>query len=339
MEPFDGLCIIPFFPEGGRLTAEDTHWVLEGDLLIPAAQTPYAQDRVFGYQHSHLPSWVEEKTGGRVKAGQVVSVSLDQLREGGPVQAFETLMKVERGGIVIVNALEDRDLEVFVKGLMMVEAQGKRFLFRTAASFVKIAAGITDQPLLSRQKLISEEIDGGALVIVGSHVPKSSIQLEALLRVPGTIGLELSVRDILNPGAKENHIRDIVNRVNNSLKEEMDVVIFTSRELVSGEDYQSNLRIGQRVSSALVAVVNGIEVRPRYIIAKGGITSSDIATKALGVKSARVLGQVIPGVPVWKLVTGSRWPGMSYFVFPGNVGEETALGEILSTLRWQQSPS
>jgi uncharacterized protein YgbK (DUF1537 family) len=65
---FDGICIVPFFPEGGRFTVGNVHWVLEGQQLIPAALTPYARDPVFGYIHSELPLWVEEKTGGRICA-------------------------------------------------------------------------------------------------------------------------------------------------------------------------------------------------------------------------------------------------------------------------------
>ena len=263
----------------------------------------------------------------------MISVTLDNLRGGGPNQVSEILQGVEKNGVVIVNAVGDRDLEVFVVGLMLAESQRKHFLFRTAASFVKIAAGITDQALLSPKDLVGDGAEEGGLVVVGSHVPKSSAQLDALLQVPGVIGLELSARDILNPESRENHIRDIVNRLNTTLGDRRDVVLYTSRELVMGVNHDATLYIGQQVSSALVEILRGVEVRPGYLIAKGGITSSDVATKALGVKAARVLGQVIPGVPVWKLVPGSRWPGMSYVVFPGNVGSDDALAEIVTTLR------
>lgn len=332
MEPFNGVCIIPFFPEGGRFTADDVHWVLEGELLVPAAQTPYAQDRVFGYRYSHLPSWVEEKTQGRVKASQVLSVSLDHLRGGGPNMVSEILEQVEEYGVVIVNALQDRDLEVFVSGLLLAEAHGKHFLFRTAASFVKIAAGTSDQPLLSRKDLIREATAAGGLIVVGSHVPKSSAQLQALLQKSDIRALELSVQGILNPDTRGNHINDLIRQLNLSLAEGRDTVVYTSRELVLGADHDSTLHIGQQVSSALVEILKGVDTRPRYLIAKGGITSSDLAAKALEVKAARVLGQVIPGVPVWRLVAGSRWPGMSYVVFPGNVGRDDALVEIVTTL-------
>jgi len=92
------------------------------------------------------------------------------------------------------------------------------------------------------------------------------------------------------------------------------------------------LDIGRRVSDALIAIVQGLAVTPRYLIAKGGITSSDTATHGLGVRRAVVLGQAIPGVPVWQLGAESKYPGLGYVVFPGNVGADTALADLVARL-------
>jgi uncharacterized protein YgbK (DUF1537 family) len=80
-------------------------------------------------------------------------------------------------------------------------------------------------------------------------------------------------------------------------------------------------------------VVRALTIRPRYLVAKGGITSSDIATQGLGVRRALVLGQILPGVPVWQLGPETRHPALVYIVFPGNVGGPQALAEIVTTLR------
>ena len=78
--------------------------------------------------------------------------------------------------------------------------------------------------------------------------------------------------------------------------------------------------------------VSSLAVRPRFLVAKGGITSSDIGVHALQVRRATVLGQALPGVPVWKLGAESRYPGMSYVVFPGNVGDEDGLRSLVENL-------
>jgi uncharacterized protein YgbK (DUF1537 family) len=87
------------------------------------------------------------------------------------------------------------------------------------------------------------------------------------------------------------------------------------------------------VSASLVAITRSVSHRPRYVLAKGGITSSDIATRGLDVRRAMVLGQILPGVPVWQLGQESRFPGLAYIVFPGNVGSAQALAEIVSGLK------
>lgn len=326
---FDGVCIIPFFPEGGRFTIGDTHWVQEGERLIPAAQTPYARDSVFGYQHSRLPEWVEEKTAGRVKAAQVHTISLETLRLHGPNRIAEQLRNVRHGAVVAVNAAHDRDLEVFVAGLLLVEAEGMRFLFRTAASFVKVASGLADKPLLCAEELVGGQ---GGLIVFGSHVPKSTAQLAALRSMEGVEAIELEVAQVLEGSQRQPAIARAIEAANLALRNGKDALLFTSRLLVSGNSQAESLAIGKSVSQALMEIVHGIEHKPRFIIGKGGITSSDLATEGMGVRAARVLGQVLPGVPVWKLGPGSRWPGATYIVFPGNVGDEGAVARVVSLL-------
>ena len=87
------------------------------------------------------------------------------------------------------------------------------------------------------------------------------------------------------------------------------------------------------MSGFLVSLIQGIQVRPAFIVAKGGITSSDLATKGLGAVKAFILGQLIPGVPVWQMSQESKFPGIIYTVFPGNVGDHTALVEVCKMLR------
>jgi uncharacterized protein YgbK (DUF1537 family) len=216
---------------------------------------------------------------------------------------------------------------------MRAEREGKRFLYRTAASFVKTAAGLESKPLLKRKDLVGGKRAKGGLIIFGSHVPKSTAQLEVLQKVEGVEAIELSVREIVLEEERENTIERVRSFTNSSLKEGKDTVIYTSREVVLGLDAEATLDVGKRVSSALVEVVKGIEVQPRYLIAKGGITASDVATKGLHVRASRVLGQVLPGIPVWQLGQESRWPGLGYVVFPGNVGEVDAVAEIVSMLK------
>lgn len=100
-----------------------------------------------------------------------------------------------------------------------------------------------------------------------------------------------------------------------------------------GEDRKEDeLKLSVQISDAVTSIVKRLEVRPAYIIAKGGITSSDIGTNGLEVKRATVAGQIRPGIPVWTTGNESKFPGISYVIFPGNVGTKTDLREVVEML-------
>ncbi len=107
------------------------------------------------------------------------------------------------------------------------------------------------------------------------------------------------------------------------------MALYTSRELITSVNATESLAIGRRVSAGLVGVVRGLATKPRFLLAKGGITASDVATQGLGIKKALVMGQILPGVPVWQAGPESRYPGMATIIFPGNLGGPEALVEVV----------
>lgn len=330
-QSFDASLIIPFFLEGGRFTIGNTHYVAEGDQLVPAAETPFARDAVFGYRSSDLRDWVEEKTHGRVRAADVHSVTIQQIRSGGPHAVTDALRDLGTGDVCVVNAASMRDMEVFVSGLLQVESSGKRFLYRTAASFVQVRAGISPRPLLTAEELGLPK-QGGGLFVIGSYVPKTTAQVEELLARTAITPYELDVTTLLDTRTRHDAIAGAVDVIDAAAAKGEDVALYTSRELVTAENAEESLRIGQILSESLVAVVRGLSARPRYLVAKGGITSSDIATRALNIRRAQVMGQVLPGVPVWQAGAESLYPGLAYVVFPGNVGDKDALVKVMRTM-------
>jgi len=333
---FDGWIISPFFPEGGRYTVNGVHYVDEGGWLVPAAETEFAKDSVFGYQSSNLCQWIEEKTGGRIASDDVSSVLIKDLREGGPEQVCSILSQLQRGSICVVDAVSYRDLEVFILGLLNAEEQGEKFLYRTAASFVQVRSGLTPRPLLTVSDLNLPD-SGGGLIVVGSYVPRTSEQLDMLLTQPNIIQTEASVDALIDDKLSMDEIKRVALISDQALNSGKVMVIYTSRELMTGKDAKSSLSIGQSISKGLVNILHKISATPRYMLAKGGITSSDLATDALKVKKAMVCGQILPGVPVWKLGNESRYPDLVYIVFPGNVGDSGSLVDIINKMKLEQN--
>jgi uncharacterized protein YgbK (DUF1537 family) len=331
-QQIDGILIIPFFLEGGRLTVHDIHYVAEGEWLVPAAETEYARDASFGYKHSNLREWVVEKNEGQIPLQEVASISLDDIRVGGVKKVGECLMQLRNRRVCVVNSVTYRDLEVFVSGLLQAEGMGRRFVYRTASSFVRVRGGLPDRGLLKGDDIVKTRQQGG-LIIAGSYIQKSTLQIEAVQALPNVISLEVEVGKLLDSSQRIDEIGRVVKQANEGMAAGQDALVYTSRKLITGQDASSSLQIGQVISAALVQIVQGIHKKPAWIIAKGGITSSDVATKGLGVRRAQVLGQAIAGVPVWQTGPESRWPGLVYVVFPGNVGGPDAIAAMVKILR------
>ena len=322
------LLLVPYFEAGGRYTVNDVHYVADDDALVPAGYTMFAKDAAFGYRSSNLCAWVEEKSGGAIKAPDVKTISLNDIRIGGPAAVIAKFSALCDGEVCIANAAAPRDLEVLAWAALQAEKLGSRLIYRTAASFVAARLGIGPSLLWQPVHHRSGGEHGG-LIMVGSHVPKTTQQLESLLAKSAVVPLELPVIDLLDDELRGEILCHAIERANDGIRAGRDVVVFTSRVLISGGGAEESLAISSQVSEALVELLRGIDAAPRFIIAKGGITSSDLATRALGVKRSMVLGQILPGIPVWELGPETKFPGLPYVVFPGNVGGPESLAEAL----------
>lgn len=315
----DGEILMPFFKEGGRFTIGDVHYVQEGDYLIPAAETEFAKDKTFGYTNSNLAAYVEEKTCGAFQKSSVTCISLDELRGGDIDKITARLESVRDFNKVIVNAADYVDVEIFTLALLKSK---KNFLFRTAAAFPKIIGGVKDKNFLTRAELIDTDNPNGGLIIVGSHVKKTTAQLDELKKISSVAFIEFDT----------DSVDKIIRQAEENISRGQTTAIYTSRNVRDLGSAEKNLAASVKISGALTNVVNRLNVRPKFLIAKGGITSSDIGTKGLGVKKALVLGQAAAGIPVWKIGAESKFPGMSYIIFPGNVGNVDTLRKIVEQL-------
>ncbi|KAK7540882.1 uncharacterized protein J3D65DRAFT_616809 [Phyllosticta citribraziliensis] len=332
----DAWVLAPFFLQGGRYTIGDVHYVAEGETLLPAGETPFAKDATFGYKSSDLKDWVEEKSKGVIKKDRVVGLGLEDIRVGGPARVEELLNNFPKGSVVVVNAAAEEDMDVVVLGLLAAAAKGKRFLFRTAAAFVSARLGISPIPPITAEQLhLSRE--AGGLIIAGSYVPKTTAQLEALVSKSGKklATVELDVEKLLaSPESAGEAIAGALATAEREIAHRQDVLVMTSRKLITGDDAKKSLDIGSVVADALVKFMQQVKIRPRYVIAKGGITSSDMATKGLNMKKATIVGQAAPGVPLWRCDEETcKYPGLPYVVFPGNVGSADTLFEVVD--RWR----
>lgn len=352
--PTDGVVIVPAFPDAGRVTIGGTHYARAAQgALTPVAETEFARDATFGYANSVLADYVEEKSGGRYRAADAIVLDLTLLRSGTPAESASTIADALGAAVdrapVVADAVTENDLRRLALGLEEAERRGKRLVYRVGPPFVRGRLGqevrepLTAAEAFGAGALGEDAPQHGGLVVVGSHVGLTTRQLESLLRRHNALQvIELDVERLLSddPAESAGHVAETAERVTAALAQG-DVVVHTSRTLVTAGDPAASLAIARKVSGALVDVVRHTlgAARPRFVIAKGGITSSDIAAHGLQIRRAIVRGPMLPGiVSLWEPMEGPA-KGIPYVVFAGNVGGDESLADVVEKLSATMNPA
>ncbi|QLE54163.1 four-carbon acid sugar kinase family protein [Nostoc sp. TCL26-01] len=328
---FDAHFLVPAFFEGGRITRDSIHYLMIDGVPTPVHETEFARDSVFAYHHSYLPKYVEEKTQGSIKAESVERFLLADIRHG----SLERLLKLTGNQCAVVDGETQTDLNRFAVDVLAAASQGKRFLFRSAASILTALAALPPQAIAAEN--MAEYVRQGkpGAVIVGSHVKKTTQQLAALLEVAGTVGVEVNVGRLLSdqPDIDAQILSEITEDVKTIHHNGKTPVVYTSRQELIFNDVKTRLDFGIRVSRLLMDVVRNLPSDIGFLISKGGITSNDVLSTGLALTSARLLGQILPGCSM--VITPPdhpQFPKLPVVLFPGNVGDADALGKIYQRL-------
>lgn len=336
--PFDAHFLVPAFFEGGRFTRDSIHYLVVNGVPTPVHQTEFAKDSVFGYRHSYLPDYVEEKTQGRIKANTVERFLLKDTRTG----TLERLMALHHNACGVVDAEQQSDLDRFAQDLLTAAAQGKRFLFRSAASLLTALAQLPPQPVAAEQ--MAQYVRGGkpGVFVVGSHVQKTTEQLTHLLNQPSITStvtghptghpiadIEVAVGLLTDPDMYPKLLKATLQAVHAAYQQGKTPVVYTSRQELQFADVETRLAFGVTVSALLMDIVQGLPADIGYLVSKGGITSNDVLSKGLKLRTARLLGQILPGCSVVRTAPDHpQFPDLPVVLFPGNVGDAAALTTV-----------
>jgi len=329
--PFDAHFLVPAFFEGGRVTRDSVHYLMVDGFETPVHETEFARDSVFAYHHSYLPDYVEEKTKGRIPAAAVERFLLDDIRKG----SLERLQHLSGNQCGVVDAETQADLDKFAADVLAVAAEGKHFLFRSAASILTSLASLGPQPVAAAN--MAEYVRQGkpGAVIVGSHVKKTTQQLKPLLEAPGIVGVMVDVVPLLDESEAQRTelLASTLAKVHEIHAEGKTPVVYTSRQELSFKDVQTRLKFGASVSGLLMDIVRGLPSDLGFLISKGGITSNDVLSTGLALRSARLLGQVLAGCSMVRTPANHpQFPNLPVVLFPGNVGDNKALVTVYERL-------
>jgi uncharacterized protein YgbK (DUF1537 family) len=333
--PFDAHFLVPAFFEGGRITRDSVHYLKVDDKLTPVHETEFAQDSVFGYSHSYLPDYVAEKTAGAIAAHQVEQFLLEDLRSG----CLDRLLTLSQNCCVVVDAQQQSDLDRFAQDILTAAATGKRFLFRSAASLLTALAQLPPQPVAAAQ--MAQYVKGkqpGAFV-VGSHVQKTTEQLTYLLEQPNIAGIEVQVGRLQE--GRDTYavvLKETLETVRSHHAQGQTPVVYTSRQELQFAHPQTRLQFGMTVSALLMDIVQGLPTTIGYLVSKGGITSNDVLSQGLNLRSAWLLGQIIPGCSVVRTSPEHPlFPDLPVVLFPGNVGTKKSLALVYQRFAYKSS--
>lgn len=328
---FDAHFLVPAFFEGGRFTRESIHYLVVKGVTTPVHETEFAQDSVFGYSHSYLPDYVAEKTQGRISPAQVTRFLLPELRQG--IQP--RLEELSGNQCCVVDGETQGDLDQFARDILAVAAKGKKFLFRSAASLLTSLAGLPPQPVAADQMFEYVRDGKPGAIIVGSHVQKTTEQLEKLLEESGVVGVEIDVADLLGNATttRAELLTETLAKVAEIHQAGKTPVVYTSRQELTFPDVETRLNFGSAVSGLLMDIVQGLPEDIGFLISKGGITSNDVLSTGLALTTARIMGQILAGCSI--VLTPEdhpQFPNLPVVLFPGNVGDTTGLATVYRRL-------
>ena len=325
--PFDAHFLVPAFFEGGRITRNGVHYLIVEGVPVPVNETEFARDSVFGFSHAFLPDYVEEKTGGRIAAQAVERFGLEDVRgDLGP------RLRALSGNLCgVVDAERPSDLDGFARQVLDAVGEGKRFLFRSAASLLTALAALPPQPVAPAAMSTYVRDGRSGVVLMGSHVEKSTRQLRYLIDHTDVVPIEIDLDRLI--AEEDVLLKDLLGRIETAQQEGRGVVLFTSRGERQFPSTAERLAFGEQVSGFLVKIVRNLPQEIGFLISKGGITSNDTLSRGLALRTARVLGQIRAGCSVVRCPEDHpRYPDLPVVIFPGNVGGDEALAEAYEIL-------
>ncbi|MEB3350724.1 MAG: four-carbon acid sugar kinase family protein [Cyanobacteriota bacterium] len=336
--PFDLILLVPAFLEGGRTTVDGVHR-LHGQ---PVHESAFGRDGLFGYRHSFLPAWVEEKSGGRWPAaavGRIGRAELDAAAAGpdGRAALAARLAALAGGTLLAVDAERPEQLAALAAVLRSLAdpagGRPRRVLFQSAASLLNALAALPAALLPAGRAAALRRRDGtGAprpgLVLVGSHVPLADAQLARLLEQPGCALVELPVARIhrlLEGPLLASLEADWLAQLRQVLAAGRTPVLATSRGELACRHAAERRALGLALAALMARLAAALAPDLGYLISKGGITSHTLLAEGLDLARVELEGQIAPGLSLVLTPENAGVPGLPVVTFPGNLGDGEGL--------------
>ncbi|MCX5932163.1 MAG: four-carbon acid sugar kinase family protein [Cyanobacteria bacterium] len=326
--PFEATLLVPAFLEGGRTTVEGVH-LLHGE---PVHHSAFAADARFSYPTSHLPAWVEHKSGGQRRAEAVQRITLAELEPAGHQALVERLLALDGNPVVVVDAQRPEQLQALAEAIRAVLPR-RRLLVQSAASLLQALAALPTQPLSPAELARWRRSAAPGAVLVGSHVPLSDQQLQPLLAEPACAAVELPVERVLATIRREDADQaleplrqELQERLEQAWRSGRTPLLFTSRGERPCRDAGERQHLSLSLAGLMARLAAGLPPELSYLISKGGTTSQTLLRDGLALAAVRLEGQLLPGLSLLRLPADHpRFPQLPLLTMPGNLGDSGTL--------------
>ncbi|MEB3233147.1 MAG: four-carbon acid sugar kinase family protein [Leptolyngbyaceae bacterium] len=320
--PFDAHFLVPAFLEGGRITCHSNHYVRIDGHDIPVHHTEFARDPLFAFHHSYLPDYVEEKTKGKILATAIARLQRSDLQAG----CLDQLRQLQNNQCVVVDGEVQADLDCFATAILTAVSEGKRFLFRSAASLLTALVQLPPQPVSPEAMATLTRQGKPGVVLAGSYTAKTTRQLERLRQRPDVQGVEVDIAALMQTDDATALLEGAIAQINTLHQQGQGVVVYTSRQAITCEEAAQQLALSHRVTAFLNDIGRNLPETTGFLICKGGNTANTTLSHALTLQSVRLLGQLVPGCCIVRTAADhDRFPLLPVVMFPGNVGDEATL--------------
>ena len=340
--PFDATFHIPAFIEGERLTINGKHFVQN----IPAHKTIFAKDKIFGYDSNNIKEILYKKSKSRIKLDDIKNLDLSdinnlQFTANDPI--FLKIKNLNNNAQIIVDAKNYIHLNKFCLLINKLSFE-KKFLFRTAASFISAISRIGENPKsktyyskLRRKDKNNTYLRG--LIVVGSHVETSSLQIKNLLKFTKYKPVEINVQDFyqllkFNDGEKLIKVlkNNLVSQIRNLINKQFTPVLFTSRKEISCKSEYEEFQFKKILSLFIAEIIHELRHEIGYLVSKGGITSNVILSEGFKADIVYLEGQIMTGISVLNVNLTKINTYIPVITFPGNIGNPDTLKKVLDIL-------
>ncbi len=340
--PFDATFYIPAFIEGNRITINGSHFVNN----IPVHETIFAKDKVFGFATSNIKELLYKQSNCQINKEKIENITITDLESldiSNKKPFFEYIKKLSNNTKVIVDAKNYSHLNQF-SFLIKELAKKKKFLFRTAASFISSLSSIETNnkqniyySQLRRKNKNNAFMQG--IIIVGSYVELTTLQLNKILELNICKAIEINVEKIYalfklnNEDDQLNSLKKIIlNSIRYEISQNLIPVLFTSRKIICHSDENDLINFNNYLSVFIAEIVSEIRNEIGYLISKGGVTTNYILSKGFNADEVYLEGQILPGISLVTLDIPNKKDKLPIVTFPGNIGNEIALVKVLEIL-------